>query len=161
MRNENKNSRSALAICCGAHTLHDGLTDLLYVLLPVLAQAFGTACAGISYIWLGFAPGFIVILLALLFAGAGASFQHPLSSSIISRAYPAEGRRIALGTYNFSGDVGKVAVAGTTSLILAAGVDWRMPVVGVGVVAGICAVMIIILLNNAGAAPDGMSAANI
>ena len=41
MRNENKHSRSALAICCGAHTLHDNLTDLLYVLLPLLAQAFG------------------------------------------------------------------------------------------------------------------------
>ena len=41
MRDEQKHARSALATCCGAHTLHDGLTDLLYVLLPVLAQAFG------------------------------------------------------------------------------------------------------------------------
>ena len=30
-----------LATCCGVHGLQDGLTDLLYVLLPILAQAFG------------------------------------------------------------------------------------------------------------------------
>jgi len=193
MRDDQKHARSALVNCCGAHALHDGLTDLLYVLLPVLAQvfslnywqvgllrsvnkgamavlqlpagllsermgerkllAFGTACAGISYIWLGFAPGFIAILLALFFAGAGAAFQHPLSSSIISGAYPAEGRRIALGTYNFSGDVGKVAFAGSIGIILAAGFDWQMPVIGFGILACICAAMILILLNNAGTGP--------
>ena len=194
MRDEQKHARSKLATCCGAHTLHDGLTDLLYVLLPVLAQAFGlnysqvglirsvnkgamavlqlpagllserlgerkllafgTACAGISYIWLGVAPGFIAILVALFFAGAGASFQHPLSSSIISGAYPAEGRRIALGTYNFAGDVGKVAVAGSTGMILAAGVDWQMPVIGIGILACICSALVLILLNNADAGPE-------
>lgn len=193
MGDEQKRARSVLATCCGAHTLHDGLADLLYVLLPVLAQAFGlnysqvglirsankaamavlqlpagllaerlgerrllafgTICAGISYIWLGFAPGFISILIVLFIAGAGSSFQHPLSSSIISGAYPAKGRRIALGTYNFAGDVGKVAVAGTTSLILAAGVAWRVPVVGIGFLASICAALILILLKNASTDP--------
>jgi len=190
LSDEQKHVRSTLITCCGAHTLHDGLTDLLYVLLPMLAQAFGlnysqvgllrsvnkgamavfqlpagllserlgerkllafgTVCAGISYIWLGFAPGFIAILIALFFAGLGASFQHPLSSSIISNAYPAEGRRIALGTYNFSGDVGKVSVAGCTGIILAAGIDWKMPVVGIGIFSVLCAALILILLKNAG-----------
>ena len=28
-------SRDVLAVACGAHVLHDGFTDLLYVLLPV------------------------------------------------------------------------------------------------------------------------------
>ena len=28
-------SRATLATCSGAHVLHDGLTDVLYVLLPV------------------------------------------------------------------------------------------------------------------------------
>lgn len=190
---DRKQARSAFVTCCGAHTLHDGLTDLLYVLLPVLAQAFGltysqigllrsvnkgamavfqlpagllserlgerrllafgTACAGISYVWLGFAPGFTAILLALFFAGVGASFQHPLSSAVISNAYPAEGRRIALGTYNFSGDVGKVAVAGSAGIILAAGIDWHMPVIGIGILSGICAALILVFLKHAGAGP--------
>jgi MFS family permease len=194
MRDEQKHARSTLATCCGAHALHDGLTDLLYVLLPVLAQTFGlnysqvglirsvnkgamavlqlpagllserlgerrllvfgTACAGISYIWLGFAPGFIAILVALFFAGAGASFQHPLSSSIISGAYPAEGRRVALGTYNFAGDVGKVIVAGSVGMILAAGLDWQMPVTGIGILACICAALILVFLKNAGAGSE-------
>jgi len=30
-----------LATCCATHTLHDGLSDVSYVLLPLLAQAFG------------------------------------------------------------------------------------------------------------------------
>ena len=34
-------ARATLASCSGAHVLHDGLTDVLYVLLPVIAQAFG------------------------------------------------------------------------------------------------------------------------
>jgi MFS family permease len=188
VRGNEKQARAALVACCGVHALHDGLTDLLYVLLPVLAQAFGlsysqvglvravnkgamatlqlpagllseklgerkllafgTACAGISYIWLGAAPGFYSILIALFFAGAGASFQHPLSSSIISGAYPAEGRRIALGTYNFAGDVGKVTVSGGTGMILAAGFAWQMPAIGLGILAGICAALIVILLKD-------------
>lgn len=200
MCDEKKRARAALVTCCGAHALHDGLTDLLYVLLPVLAQAFGlsysqvglvrsvnkgamaalqlpagllserlgerkllafgTACAGISYIWLGTASGFYSILLALFFAGAGASFQHPLSSSVISRAYPAEGRRIALGTYNFAGDVGKVAVSGSIGIILAAGVAWQTPVIALGIFAGLCAVLIVILLKDSGAVPESQRRAD-
>jgi MFS family permease len=112
--------------------------------------AFGTACAGISYIWLGFAPGFIAILIVLFIAGAGTSFQHPLSSSIISGVYPEEGRRIALGTYNFAGDVGKVAVAGSTGMMLTAGIGWQMPVIGIGVISCVSAALILMLLKNTG-----------
>jgi len=37
--------KSSLATCCAAHTLHDGLSDLTYVLLPLLAQTFGLSLA--------------------------------------------------------------------------------------------------------------------
>lgn len=37
-----------LATCCGAHAVQDGLTALLYVLLPVLAQAFGLTYAQVG-----------------------------------------------------------------------------------------------------------------
>ena len=90
--------KRTLTACCTTHTLHDGLSDMSYVLLPMLAQsfgltlaqvglvrsalraamalfqtpagllaerlgarnllAFGTACAGLSYIALGQASGF-------------------------------------------------------------------------------------------------------
>ena len=42
--------RRSLATCCAAHTLHDGLSDLTYVLLPLLAQTFGLSLAQVGMI---------------------------------------------------------------------------------------------------------------
>jgi len=183
--------RKTLATCCSAHALHDGLSDILYVLLPVLAQAFnlslaqvglirsahraamslfqipvgiiaervgernllalGTVCLGMAFIGLGFTTGFVSLLILMFLAGFGAAFQHPLASAIISAVYHDGSRRIALGTYNFAGDFGKVAVAGTTSLVLAAGVDWREPVTVFGLLGIAGAAAILFLLRNLGA----------
>ena len=43
-------SRTTLSACCGAHVVHDGLTDVLYVLLPLVAQAFGLNYAQVGLI---------------------------------------------------------------------------------------------------------------
>jgi MFS family permease len=179
-------SRRTLAICSAVHTLHDGLSDVTYVLLPLLASAFGlslaqvglirgahraamaafqipagilaerigergllalgTALAGAAFIALGTAQGFWPILLALFFAGAGSAVQHPLASALVSRAYPIQGRRAALGTYNFSGDVGKFAFGGLVSLLLLAGVSWQAPVIGYGVAAVVMASAVLVFL---------------
>src|SRR5919201_1627848 len=56
--------RRSLAIACGAHALHDGYTDLIYVLLPIWQAEFG-----IGYAEVGMLRG--------LFAGTMASFQIP------------------------------------------------------------------------------------
>lgn len=45
-----RRSAHALATCCAAHTLHDGLSDVTYVLLPVFAQAFGLSLAQVGLI---------------------------------------------------------------------------------------------------------------
>jgi MFS family permease len=167
-----RHPRRTLATCCAAHTLHDGLSDLTYVLLPLMAQtfglslaqvglvrsahrtamaafqipaglvaerfgsrnllAFGTLVAGLAFLSLGYVSAFWAILAALFFAGFGSAVQHPLSSALISHAYPGEGRRAALGTYNFFGDVGKFAFGGAVSLLLLAGVSWQAPVVAYG-----------------------------
>ena len=193
--------KRTLATCCAAHTLHDGLSDVTYVLLPLLAQTFGlslaqvglirsahrvamasfqipagliaerfgernllalgTLIAGLAFLALGYAPGFWAILIALFFAGVGGAVQHPLSSTIISHAYPDEGRRGALGTYNFFGDVGKFIFGGIVSLLLLAGVSWQAPVIGFGLLGVATAVAIFVLVANtrtavpaaAGAAP--------
>src|ERR1044071_4246890 len=42
--------RRTLATCCTAHTLHDGLSDITYVLLPLLAQTFGLSLAQVGLI---------------------------------------------------------------------------------------------------------------
>ena len=181
-------SRRALGSCCAAHTLHDGLSDVTYVLLPLLAQtfglslsqvglirsahrtamaafqipaglfaerfgernllAFGTLVAALAFVALGYASGFWMILVALFFAGFGSAVQHPLSSTIISHAYPDEGRRAALGTYNFFGDVGKFAFGGAVSLCLLAGIAWQAPVIGFGVIGVATAVAIFMYVTN-------------
>src|ERR1041384_5146634 len=56
--------RRTVAVACGAHILHDGYTDLLYVLLPLWQAQFG----------LGYAE---VGLLRALYVGAMAGFQIP------------------------------------------------------------------------------------
>ena len=183
--------KTTLSACCGAHVVHDGLTDVLYVLLPLVAQAFGlnyaqvglirtanraamsalqlpagmlaerygerlllvggTACAGIGFLALGYSTGFLAILLSLFLAGCGSAFQHPLSSAMISHVYPQAGRRTALGIYNFAGDVGKVGVAGLIGVMVAAGYHWQAPVLTLGTISLICAVVVWILLAGAGA----------
>lgn len=42
--------RLTLATCCGVHSLQDGLSATLYVLLPVLAQAFGLSYSQVGVI---------------------------------------------------------------------------------------------------------------
>ena len=188
-----RHAKRTLATCCTAHTLHDGLSDVTYVLLPLLAQAFGlslaqvglirsahrtamavfqipaglvaerfgernllavgTAIAGTAFIALGYASGFWFILAALFLAGVGSAVQHPLCSTIISHAYPDDGRRAALGTYNFFGDVGKFAFGGAVSLLLVAGISWQAPVIGFGVLGVIAAAMVFLLVSDTKATP--------
>lgn len=45
-----KRRNFTLATCCGAHGLQDGLTSLVYVLLPILAQSFGLSYAQVGII---------------------------------------------------------------------------------------------------------------
>lgn len=45
-----RNAKRALGTCCAAHSLHDGLSDLTYVLLPLLAQTFGLSLAQVGMI---------------------------------------------------------------------------------------------------------------
>jgi MFS transporter, FSR family, fosmidomycin resistance protein len=194
-----KTPRRSLGSCCAAHTLHDGLSDVTYVLLPLLAQTFGLSLAqvgliraahrtamavfqlpaaliaerfgernllalgtlvtGVAFLALGYATGFWMILIALFWAGFGSAVQHPLASTVISHAYPAEGRRAALGTYNFFGDVGKFAFGGVVSLCLLAGISWQAPVASFGIIGILTALVLFVFVSNthvpatSGAAP--------
>ncbi len=59
-----RDERRAAGVACGAHALHDGYTDLIYVLLPIWQKEFG-----LGYAELG--------LLRGLFVGTMAGFQIP------------------------------------------------------------------------------------
>jgi MFS family permease len=121
--------------------------------------ALGTLVAALAFLALGYSNGFVMILVALFFAGVGSAVQHPLASTIISHAYPDEGRRAALGTYNFFGDVGKFAFGGAVSLCLLVGIGWQVPVVAFGVIGVATAVAIFIFVAKTSAPAVSASAA--
>ena len=96
---------------------------------------FGLIAAGMGYGILSTVNSFYGVLFALLIAGTGAAFQHSLSSSLISRAYDGPSRRVALGSYNASGDTGKLLFTGVASLMFGVGIAWQVVVNGYGILA--------------------------
>jgi FSR family fosmidomycin resistance protein-like MFS transporter len=111
---------------------------------------FGLFTVGAGYIWLSFAAGFTAILFGIFLAGVGAAFQHTLSSATITAAFPGARSRLALGTYNASGDVGKLAFAGVFTLLIGLGVGWQTISRGYGMVSIVLAVLVLILLFRGG-----------
>jgi MFS family permease len=175
-------ARAVLAAACSIHFVHDGFSDVLYVLLPIWASEFrltfaqvgiirtaysggmaafqipagllaerwgerrllaaGTAVTACGFIAAGMVGGFLSLLLVLLIAGLGSGVQHPLSSSLVSKAYETGPRRAALGTYNFSGDLGKVAVPAAVAFA-ALVVGWRTAAAAYGVIGLVAAAAIL------------------
>jgi FSR family fosmidomycin resistance protein-like MFS transporter len=80
--------------------------------------AFGLAG---GFMLLSWAPSFLAVFLTLIAAKGTAAGQHGLGSSVLSRVFETSRRRAAMGMYNFSGDVGKVAVP----FLLAVLISWR------------------------------------
>jgi len=76
-------------------------------LTVIAAGTFGLAS---GYLLLSRVHTFVAILISLILAKATGGGQHGLSSSLLSRVFEISGRRAAMGTYNFSGDMGKVCL---------------------------------------------------
>jgi MFS family permease len=180
-----RRARAVLATACGAHFIHDGFSDILYILLPVWATEFGlsfaqvgllktlytggmasfqlpagllaerrgearllaagTAVTALGFLAAGLTGGFFALIVCLAVAGLGSGCQHPLSSSLVAKAYETGPRRTALGTYNFSGDLGKVAVPAAVALTLP-WIGWRHAVEVYAVVGLFAAATILVLL---------------
>jgi MFS family permease len=180
-------ARATLAASCVIHFLHDGCSDLLYVLFPLWANAFslsflqvgllrtaysgalalfqvpagflaerwgeprilaaGTFLTAVGFFCVGTAEGFVPLLVFLMTGGLGSGTQHPLSSSLVSRAYEAGRRRAAIGTYNFSGDLGKVTLPACVAF-LTAWAGWRRASQGIGLVVLAAAAGIYFLLAS-------------
>jgi MFS transporter, FSR family, fosmidomycin resistance protein len=156
--------RRTLAVAGGAHALHDGYTDLIYVVLPLWQAEFGLAYAAVGLLRtiysgtmaslqipasmlaerIGGAPvlavgtalaaacfglaaasaGFSWLIGALLLGGFGAAAQHPIGSALVARAFAGPRSMTALGTYNFSGDIGKMIIPAGAALLLLV-TTWR------------------------------------
>ncbi len=121
--------------------------------------ALGTVVAGLGFVLLGFAGGLVTLLLCLLLTGLGSGVQHPLASSVVSRAYDTGPRRAALGTYNFAGDLGKVAVPPVIAA-LAVTVGWRAGAMSYGLIVAAAGLAVYLLLLRLGAGGPAATATN-
>jgi MFS transporter, FSR family, fosmidomycin resistance protein len=180
--------RKTLAVCGGAHALHDGFTDLLNVLYPLLQAQFGLSYAAIGALksvysgamasgqipsgWLAGKLGGVWVLAGgtaliavgyglagltgslhgviagLLLAGLGGATQHPIASTLVAGAFPGLRSRAALGTYNFTGDLGKVALPAVFALVAAA-LGWRQAMLVTAAIAAVGAGLIFLTLQSA------------
>jgi MFS transporter, FSR family, fosmidomycin resistance protein len=185
-RAEHPGRTRVLWVACGAHALHDGLTDTLYLLLPLwqaqfalsyaaigllralytgvmagfqvpaakLAQrtggarmlAGGTAVAAVAYLLLGASSSVALLAVALVLGGIGSSTQHPIASSLVAAAYEGPRSRGALGTYNFAGDLGKMALPSITAGLIAV-ISWRWTGTAVGAIGLLGAAAILLSLR--------------
>jgi FSR family fosmidomycin resistance protein-like MFS transporter len=101
--------------------------------------ATGTALTALGFFALGAVGGVATLLVVLVAAGLGSGTQHPLGASLVSRAYEGGHQRFALGTFNFSGDLGKMLFP-TCATFLFAWVGWRAATQGVGLLTAASAV---------------------
>ena len=129
----------------------------------LLAERWGERrllTAGTAVTALGFAAvattgaGPVSLVLLLLAAGLGSGVQHPLSSALVSRAYETGPRRAALGTYNFAGDIGKIAVPAAVALV-AGLAGWRVASGGYALLGLLGAALIPVVLARLGAGEAG------
>jgi MFS transporter, FSR family, fosmidomycin resistance protein len=111
--------------------------------------AFGTMFAAAGYLLAGVSSSFIVLAGALVLGGIGSSTQHPIASSLVARAYDGQGSRGALATYNFAGDLGKMAFPSATAALLLF-MPWRSAALALGAVGVVTALAIAFLLNRSG-----------
>ena len=114
-------------------SVNNGAMALFEILSGVLDErvgerkplVFGLICAGLGYVGLVAADIIWVIAICLFVIDLGGAFQHALCSSIVSKTFEDNGCRSALGFYNSSGDVGKLAFTVLFSLATAVGISWQ------------------------------------
>ena len=92
----------------------------------------GTVVTALCVIGFALSGNIYILCVLLVIGGLGAGVQHPLASSMISKAYIQGNRRIALGTYNFTGDMGKFLFPAVAALVLSV-VGWRFLCFGFGI----------------------------
>lgn len=106
--------------------IFSGSNSLLQFPLSLLGEkvgeltiiALGTFGLTGGFLILSRAHTFPAILFSFVFAKTSGAGQHGLSSSILSRVFELSGRRAAMGTYNFSGDLGKVSIPLLLTLLI-------------------------------------------
>ncbi len=107
----------AMGVACGAHALHDGYTDLIYVMLPIWQHEFGLGYAALG-------------LMKTVFSGTLAGFQIP-AGFVAERFGPPV--VLALGTalagigYVFAGFSGGIATLVAALFVAGLGASTQHP----------------------------------
>ena len=94
----------------------------------------GNVWVSFGLVGMALAPVFVMLVVMSFFGGLGGGFQHPLASSMVSRAYDDSGRSTAVGTVNFAGDLGKMLAPPIVAAAIAVSMGWRQLLWIVGVV---------------------------
>ena len=137
-------------------TCFEGITGFFQIPAGFLGERFGeralltagTLVTALSFICLGFVQGLMSLVVFLSLGGLGAAVQHPLAASMVSKAYNDNGRRIALGTYNFSGDIGKFLFPAVAAVALSQ-MDWRPVCIGLGLLGCLLTAALFLFLRRA------------
>ena len=109
-----------------------GATAILQIPSGILAETtgefwlliLGNVWVGLGLVAMALSSSFAVLLGLSFLGGLGGGAQHPLASSMVSRAYEDGGRSTAVGTVNFAGDIGKM-IAPLIAGAVAISFGWR------------------------------------
>ena len=113
-------------------SVFNGASGVLQIPAGFLAESvgefwmlvWGNIWVSAGLVGMAASPIFIVLLAASAIGGLGGGAQHPLASSMVSRAYEDGGRSTAVGTVNFAGDIGKM-IAPLIAGAVAISFGWR------------------------------------
>ena len=122
-------------------SVFSGASAVLQIPAGILAEGvgefwllvLGNVWVAAGLVAMALSPVFVVLLVTSFVGGLGGGAQHPLASSMVSRAYDARGRSTAVGTVNFAGDLGKIAAPAIVAGAIAMSLGWRTTIWVVGV----------------------------
>ena len=123
-------------------TVHSGASAALQVPFGFLAERTGefwlllggNVWAAAGLVAISAASTFPLLFTATLVGGLGGGTQHPLASSMVSRAYEGGARSTAVGAVNTAGDLGKMG-APAIAWLVAIPLGWRATFRAVGITA--------------------------
>ena len=112
---------------------YSGASAVLQIPAGFLAESMGefwlllagNVWVSIGLVGMALAPAFVLLVVLSFVGGIGGGFQHPLASSMVSRAYDDRGRSTAVGTVNFAGDLGKMLAPPIVAGAIAVNIGWR------------------------------------
>lgn len=125
-------------------TAFSGASSMLQLPVGVIGEwwgeglilLLGNAWVGLGLAAMGLTGSYVALLIVALLAGLGGNAQHPLATALVSRTYVGKGSATALGTLNFSGDLGKF-IGPPVAGLLVVGFGWRGALVAIGAVTAV------------------------